>query len=220
MLLIGMLDSPFVRRVAVSMRRLGLSYEHGNWSVGRDFERIRQYNPLVKVPTLVLDDGEVLSESSAILDYLDDLAGPARALLPPTGAPRRQALQLMVLATGACEHARDLLYEQSMRPPEKQHEPWSTRRRTQMQGAVAELEKRVGRLAGQPWLLGDALTQADITVGCAFAFLVDTGCIAAPTAYPALQQHSRRCEQLPEFQATFTPFLAPSPASGGATPPR
>lgn len=220
MLLIGMLDSPFVRRVAVSLKRLGLDYEHGNWSVGRDFERIRQYNPLVKVPTLVLDEGEVLSDSAAILDHLDDLAGPERALLPASGAVRRQALQLMVLATGACEHARDLLYERAMRPPEKQYEPWCERRRLQLQGAVAEMERRVAARADQPWLLGATLTQADITVACAFAFLVDTRTVPEAGAYPALQQHSRRCEQLAEFQATFTPFDAPAPVAGAATPPR
>lgn len=220
MLLIGMLDSPFVRRVAISLKLLGLPHEHGNWSVGRDFERIRQYNPLVKVPTLVLDDGEVLSDSAAILDYLDHRVGPEHALLPAGGALRRQALQLMVLATGACEHARDLLYERSMRPPEKQHEPWSERRRTQLLGAVAELERRVAALAGRPWLLGEALTQADITVGCAFAFLADAGVVGEPGGFPALQQHSRQCEQLPEFQATFTPFSAPVPPGSVSTPLR
>jgi glutathione S-transferase len=79
MLLIGMFDSPFVRRVAITLKLLGIPFEHGNWSVGKDFERIRHYNPLGRVPTLVLDNGEVLIESAAILDYLDELAG-ARAL--------------------------------------------------------------------------------------------------------------------------------------------
>ena len=77
MLLIGMFDSPFVRRVAVSLKRLDIGFEHANWSVGRDFDRIRAYNPLGRVPTLVLDDGEALIESSAILDYIDELAGPS-----------------------------------------------------------------------------------------------------------------------------------------------
>ena len=79
MLLIGMFDSPFVRRVAVTMKLLQLPCEHANWSIGRDFDRIRQYNPLGRVPTLVVERGECLMESSAILDYLDELAGPERA---------------------------------------------------------------------------------------------------------------------------------------------
>ena len=78
MILIGMFDSPFVRRVAVTMHWLGIQFEHRNWSVGKDFERIRQFNPLGRVPTLVLPDGEALIESSAILDFLDELAGSRR----------------------------------------------------------------------------------------------------------------------------------------------
>ena len=93
MILIGMFDSPFVRRVAVSMNLLELPFEHRNWSVGKDFELIRQFNPLGRVPALVLADGESLIDSAAILDFLDDLVGPERALLPQIrqGAPRRLA---------------------------------------------------------------------------------------------------------------------------------
>ena len=80
MILIGMFDSPFVRRVAVSMNLLGMAFEHRNWSVGKDFELIRQFNPLGRVPTLVQPDGEALIESTAILDCLDEFAEPgARA---------------------------------------------------------------------------------------------------------------------------------------------
>jgi glutathione S-transferase len=91
MLLIGMFDSPFVRRVAVSMKLLEIPFEHANWSIGKDFDRIREYNPLGRVPTLVTNEGERLMESGAILDYLDEIAGPERALLPrsgPNGARR------------------------------------------------------------------------------------------------------------------------------------
>ncbi|HEY1075478.1 MAG TPA: glutathione S-transferase family protein [Fontimonas sp.] len=105
MILIGMFDSPFVRRVAVSMKLLGLDFEHRNWSVGKDQAEIRRYNPLGRVPTLVLDDGEALAESFAILDFLDQSVGPARALLPASGRERRDALQLMALASGAAERA-------------------------------------------------------------------------------------------------------------------
>ena len=83
-----MFDSPFVRRVAISMQLLDIAYEHADWSVGRDFERIRQHNPLGRVPTLVLDDGEALLESAAILDYLDDLCRPGSAHCCRLGGPR------------------------------------------------------------------------------------------------------------------------------------
>src|ERR1700740_3230651 len=103
MLLIGMYDSPYVRRVAVSLRLLHMGFEHAAWSVGSDFDRIRAHNPLGRVPTLVLDDGEALIDSSAILDFLDESVGPTRALLPPAGSERRAALYLMALATGAAD---------------------------------------------------------------------------------------------------------------------
>src|SRR5262245_18781500 len=140
MLLIGMFDSPYVRRVAISMNRLGLPFEHANWSVGTDFDRIRAYSPLGRVPVLVMDDGTVLIESGAIVDALDGLVGPARALMPPSGASRREALRLMSLAVGAAEKGRDVLYERMVRPPEKYHEPWVARCREQMHGALRELD--------------------------------------------------------------------------------
>ena len=174
MLLIGMFDSPYVRRVVISMKRLGLPFEHGNWSVGADFERIRQYSPLGRVPVLVMDDGVVLVESAAILDAIDDLVGPARALLPPAGASRREALRLMSLAIGAGEKARDVLSQRMVRPPEKYHEPWVARCRAQMHGALGELEKSCQQRTTGQWLVDDRLTQADITVACICTMLSES----------------------------------------------
>src|SRR5277367_2882914 len=122
-----MFDSPFVRRVAVSMNLLGIPFEHRNWSVGPDFEQIRQFNPLGRVPTLVLSEGEVLMESGAILDFLDDEAGPDRALAPRTGKDRREALRIMAIATGAAEKGVAQIYETVFRPAEKRHPPWTDR---------------------------------------------------------------------------------------------
>jgi glutathione S-transferase len=214
-----MLDSPFVRRVAISMRLLGIGFEHGNWSIGRDFERIRQYNPLVRVPTLVLDDGEVLCESFAILDYLDDLVGPQRALLPPAGAARRQALQYIALLLGAADFTRDLIYEREMRPPEKRHAAWSERRERQMRGALDLLEQRVTERGAAGWLLDSRMTQADITLACCYSFIADALPLPADAPYPGLQARAARYEQLPDFKATFTPFFVPAPAAA-ATPAR
>lgn len=212
MLLIGMLDSPFVRRVAISMLRLGLAYEHGNWSVGRDFDKIRQYNPLGRVPTLVLDDGVVLAESSAILDYLDDLVGAERALLPPSGRQRREALQLMWLAAGAAEKGRDQVYEQMFRPPAKQYPPWRERLHQQMLGGLTLLEHRVQQRGPERWLIDERITQADITVACALTFIDEcVGNGAGLASYPGLRAFAARCEVLPEFRSTYTPWFAPTP---------
>lgn len=212
MILIGMFDSPYVRRVAVSATVLGMAFEHRNWSVGRDFDRIREYNPQGRVPTLVLDSGEALIESAMILDHLDQQVGPERALLPPEGAARRQALTLMALATGAVDKGLQLVIERVFRPPEKRHEPYMDRCRTQIHGALAELERLCAARAGHDWLVGDAMTQADITLVCYGTYLRE----AVPfdlTAYPALLAHIERCEQLPVFRQFHLPFDAPVPTT-------
>jgi glutathione S-transferase len=209
-LLIGMFDSPFVRRVAVSMQLLDIGYEHADWSVGRDFDRIREYNPLGRVPTLVLDDGEALSESAIILDYLDDRVGPGRALLPCTGGERREALRYMAMAIGAAEKGREQIYEHAFRPSAKRHEPWIERCRTQMHGGLAEIERYCERRGAQPWLIGSTLCQADITVGCAFTFLRESlRPIDLATRYPRLSALVDRCEATPAFRETHMPFFAP-----------
>jgi len=210
MLLIGMYDSPYVRRVAVSLKLCGIAFEHGNWSVGADFERIRQYNPLVRVPTLVLDDGEVLLESSALLDYLDELVGPQRALLPRVGRERRTGLRLMALASGAADKGREQIYERAFRPVQKRHEPWLARCRMQMHGALSELERHADARGSGRWLLGERLTHADIMVVCAFSFLCEALALGAQAApYPALSALTARCEALPEFQSTRVEFAVP-----------
>src|SRR5690348_13397940 len=98
MILIGQYDSPFVRRVGIALSLYGLSFEHRPWSVFGDTEKIRPYNPLTRVPTLVLDDGEVLIESHSILDYLDSLVPPERAMFPRTEPDRHRALKIAALA--------------------------------------------------------------------------------------------------------------------------
>jgi len=208
MILIGMFDSPFVRRVAISMRLLEIRFDHKNWSVGRDQAQIRKYNPLGRVPVLVLDDGEVLTDSAAILDYLDDRVGRDRALLPVTGAPRRRALTLMALATGAAEKAGQQVYEYVFRPAEKRHEPWGQRLREQMHGALAMLEQAAAAMEPGDWLIDEGLTQADITVACAFTY-IDEAVKLDKKLYPALRKHVQRCEALPVFKTFYAPFDAP-----------
>jgi glutathione S-transferase len=209
MILIGMFDSPFVRRVAVSLNVLGIAFEHRDWSVGKDFDRIREFNPLGRVPTLVSDTGEPLIESAAILDFLDDTAGPARALLPASGEPRRDALRLMAMATGAAEKGVAQIYESVFRPPEKRHWPWVERCRSQTIAALEQLEARAAARQGG-WLVGERMTQADITVTCVLTFLSDALAVTRnPADYPALSAAAARCEALPAFQAARAAFEAP-----------
>ena len=207
MILIGMFDSPYVRRVAVTLRLLGLGFEHRNWSVGRDFERIREYNPLGRVPTLVLDDGEVLAESGVILDWIDEHVGPERALLPRVGADRRRALQIMAIATGAADKGVAQLYEGAFRPPEKRHEPWVARCRTQMEAGLAALDDICGKATGE-WLLGDRMGQVDITLTAVSTFLHESLQLDA-SRHPALARRTAKGEALAPFREFHQPFFVP-----------
>jgi glutathione S-transferase len=208
MILIGMFDSPFVRRVAVSMNFLEIPFEHRNWSVGAEFELIRQFNPLGRVPVLVLPDGERLIDSAAILDYLDELGGAERALLPRSGLERREALKILAVAVGAAEKGALQVYETVFRPADKRSDAWIERCRTQMHGALAELERSAQARVGD-WLIGGRLTQADITVTCAFTYLSDAVIRSTP-AYPGLAEIAARCEALPEFREVRVKFHPPS----------
>lgn len=214
MMLIGMFDSPYVRRVAVTLKHLDIPFEHADWSVGADFDRIREYSPLGRVPVLVLESGVTLVESGAILDALDDWAGPQRALLPPVGSTRREALRLVSLAIGAGEKAREQIHERMVRPPDKYHEPWVARCRDQMHGALDVIEAGCRDRGAGAWLVDDRLTQADITVACMSTFLGDALDVFEDTArYPFLAAHAERCEALPEFRATRARWFAADIAS-------
>jgi glutathione S-transferase len=212
MILIGMFDSPFVRRVAVTMNLLAIPFEHRNWSVGKDFELIRQFNPLGRVPALVQADGDTLIESSAILDFLDEQVGPERALLPRSGELRREALRVIATAIGGAEKGVTQLYETAFRPPEKRYRPWVERCHGQTHAALAELD-RLCQLRGDEWLVGNRMTQADITVTCVYTFLSDAlGLNRDSVVYPALAGLAARCEALPEFRSSKADWFAP----GGA----
>jgi glutathione S-transferase len=212
MILIGMLDSPYVRRVAVSMTLLGHTFEHRPWSVGRDLQKIREFNPLGRTPTLVLDSGESLIESAMILDHFDDLAGPERALLPPRGDARRDAQRLIAFATGAVEKAMTLVIEQVFRPEEKRHAAWTERCSQQMHGALGELDRVCGSRVGHDWLVGDAMTQADITLACFMTYVTE----AVPTdlsPYVHLAARVAHIEALPVLRQFHEPFQPPAPTA-------
>src|SRR5580765_3790373 len=111
MILVGMLDSPYVRRCAVSMKLMGVPFEHRPLSVFRTFDAFAAINPVVKAPTLVCDDGTVLMDSTLILDHAEALAAPGRSLVPEGIDARLRALRVLGLALAACEKAVQIVYE-------------------------------------------------------------------------------------------------------------
>ncbi len=198
--LIGMLDSPFVRRVAVTARFLDIPYEHNPLSIFKGYDEFRGVNPLVKVPTLVSDDGVMLVDSTLIIEYLESLGANGRSLMPEHGPDRVRALQIIGIALVAMEKIASLIYERTQRPKETQHPPWIKRLDGQLRSAVDQLETSVGD--GSQWFFGTNVTQADISSAIAWRFTQHAVPKRIPADdYPGLVAFSARAEALPEFIA-------------------
>ncbi|GAB3627336.1 glutathione S-transferase [Pandoraea terrae] len=201
MQLIGMLDSPYVRRVAICLRLLGLPFEHRPVSVFRQFDEFAAINPVVKAPTLVTDDGVVLMDSTLILQYLETLVDPEQRLVPTDPRAHLRALRLTGLALAACEKSVQLVYERELRPEEKRHTPWTDRVRKQLRAAFGALEKALAQVPVD--VTPDRIGQHGVTIAVAWRFHqllvpeIDFG-----DEYPTLAAFSRAAEQLPQFLAT------------------
>lgn len=198
--LIGMLDSPYVRRVAISLLALGLPFEHRSLSVFRSVEAFGAINPVLKAPTAVSDDGVVLMDSTLILQYAESLARP-RSLLPADPLALARDLRLVGLALAACEKAVQIVYERALRPPEKRHAPWIERVTAQLLAAQGELERA---LAARPraTVTSTSLDQATITAAVVWHFTqAAMPDVVAADRHPALAALSKAAEALPEFSA-------------------
>ncbi|MBP4043850.1 glutathione S-transferase family protein [Chromobacterium violaceum] len=200
MKLVGMMGSPYVRRVAISLRLMGLEHEHRQISVFRNVDEFRTINPAVKAPTLICDDGEMIMDSSMIIDYLESRVDPSRSLMPKDSKQHRKALSLIGLGLTVCEKAVQLEYEHN-KPGEYQYAPWLSRITEQLHAALALLEEAAAQ--ANPWLATEQLSQADVTVAAAWRFtqfrvshLVDV------QTYTALAAYADQVELLPEFVDT------------------
>lgn len=200
MQLIGMLDSPYVRRVAVSLQLLGLRFEHQAVSVFSTFERFQAINPVVKAPTLVCDDGEVLMDSNLILDYAEALAAGRRSLMPTALAPRQHTLRGIGLALASLEKSVQIVYEHELRPAEKRHGPWLERVTGQLLAACAAMEADLSRRPLGTTLA--TLDQAGVTTAVAWTFVQAMVPDRVPAAiHPQLVTFTAELEALPPFQA-------------------
>jgi glutathione S-transferase len=198
--LIGMLDSPYVRRVAISLQLLGVRFEHRSLSVFRTFEQFREVNPVVKAPTLVCDDGEVLMDSTLILEYAEAMVAPRRSLMPSGLVERQHALHAIGLALATCEKSVQLVYERNLRPVEKQHEPWVARVTGQLLAALTALDYD---LRNRPrTVTSSAIDQAGVSAAVAWRFAeAEIPDVVAAAKLPALRALSADAELLPEFLA-------------------
>ncbi len=200
MLLIGRNRSPFSRRVAVSLRILGLEYEHHPFTAWTHLDEVRKLNPVGRVPALVLNDGDVLFDSAAILDHLDGIVGPERALVPANEPQRRHVLRIVACAMGTLEKVVAALYANTMYPADKVHQPWVAHNEAQAASGLRWLND----LLDGKWLAGERMSQADITTAVMLDFtrIVNPALLQAG-AYRRLEHLSDDCGMLPAFRDTY-----------------
>ncbi|MDX2275171.1 MAG: glutathione S-transferase family protein [Hyphomonadaceae bacterium] len=209
MILIGQFDSPFVRRIGVTLELYGFSYEHRPWSTFGDADKIAPFNPLMRVPTLVFDDGVVMADTHPILFTLDAMVQPERRLTPADANGAREVWRLCGFISGVSDKAVQLFYVNVFAGGA---DPVFTNRlRAQIAQTMDLIEGERAARNGD-WWMGAGLTHADIALGAmyrhfseAYAGKLDFG------RWPAIQAHSARCEALPVFQKIFQPFIFTEP---------
>lgn len=194
-----MLDSPYVRRVAISLQLLQLRFSHRSLSVFRTYDEFRKINPVVKAPTLVCDDGTILLDSTLILHYAEALARP-RTLWPVDVPALKRELRITGLALAACDKSVQVVYEHGVRPAEKVHAPWLERVNSQLLAAYGAIEDELAR--APLGVTSSTIGQAGVTVGIAWHFTQRMHPELVPAAsFPRLAAFSATAEALPEFAA-------------------
>ena len=208
-LLIGWNRSAYTRRVAISMHVYGIEFEQRARTAWDHFDEVRRFNPIAKIPALVTEDGEVIVESAAILDYLDCRVGPERALLPPPSALRDRVRRIVALATAVIDKGRELRYEVHLRPPALRHEPWVERWSGQISSAIEALDG----MLGAPFAAGEKLTQADITTGVMVdMYRASHRHLLPPGRYPGLDALANRCHAMSAFQRAHREDISGAPS--------
>ncbi len=208
MQLIGQYDSPFTRRVAIAMRCYKMAFEHNKWSVFGNAEELSKVNPLIRVPTLVLDDGTALIETSAIIDYLDSCVAPEARLTPQSQPARYLDQRIVSMASGVSDMAVRLFYEERLhKQPSRVFVARITR---QLAGAMVWLENDRAPRSGETWF-GGGMTMADVAVTCTLRHLGEAHPqIGDLTRYPALKKQCAGFEAMPVFNEISQPFIAPA----------
>ena len=201
MRLIGPYGSPYTRRVAITLMLYGLEYEQTKvvpFGDGKD--KLRDVNPLARIPVLELDDGACIVESGTILDYLDTLVDAETSLTPRSGPARRQVLNYLSIASGATDKLVSVLYEYHFRPRELVYRPWIEMCERQVVDGFQWLDDH---LEGD-WFVGDSMTQADVSIAVFWQF----GCEKRQKFFERmgctrLEALSERLDQAPSSRKTL-----------------
>ncbi len=198
MILVGQFDSPFVRRVAVTLHHYGMPYTRNTMSVISDAAEMARINPLGRVPSLILDNGEVLIDSNAIADHLEEAAGDKADLIPPAGEERRRVLRVVAASCGVVDKAIAIVYENLFHERQQLSQVWLDRCEGQVDNTLRHLESHMTGM----WFAGERFSQADIMTGATLGYLtLRLPALFPRETYPRLAALSDRCEALECFVA-------------------
>jgi glutathione S-transferase len=201
MKLIGSKASPFVRKVRVLLAEKALPFdfvEDDVWSAGT---RVPRHNPLIKVPALVLDEGDALYDSAVITGYLDGL--PGARFLPAAGLERARTRRDEALGDGIAE-AGILLRLETRREAVRQDPAWIVRQADKVNSGLAALAAMLGK---NPYLGGASPSLGDLACGSALLWLEFRLSKEFPwrAGQPALKAWAERLEARPSFAGTKPP---------------
>lgn len=195
MKLIGSLTSPYVRKTRIVLAEKRIEYEMEVDVPWTAETHVPQFNPLGKVPVLVMDDGSTLFDSRVIVEYLDTLT-PVSRLIPEDTRPRTQVKRWEALADGVCDAAATIFLERK-RPQEQQSQDWIVRQEQKIFRALEAMSEELGE---KPWCTGEFYTLADVSVGCALGYLaLRFPEITWRVAHPNLERLADKLAAKPSF---------------------
>jgi glutathione S-transferase len=196
--LISATPSPYARKVRIALVEKQIPFELVTEVPWDSTTVTPRYNPLEKLPILLLDDDTSIYESSYILEFLE-VQHPTPALLPADAHARLAARKLEVLCDGICD-AVVLTFFERRRPTQCQSADWSARQRRKIEGGAREMARLIG---DREWAVGEAFGLGDIAIGTAVGYLnVRLTEFEWRTLYPALAAYSDRIEQRPSFASS------------------
>lgn len=201
MKLIGSLTSPYVRKVRIVLAEKQINYDFEVDVPWNAQTQVSNHNPLGKIPIFILDEKASLYDSRVIAEYIDSLATQSEMtrLIPESGDARWQVKRWEALADGICDAAATIFLERK-RPPSQQSEEWIARQQKKIDLGLSEAANELG---DKDWCVGDAISLADVALGCALGYLAFRfPQIEWPRSYPNLNQLAEKLAQRASFIAT------------------
>jgi glutathione S-transferase len=210
--LIGQYDSGFVRRAAIALHHHGIPFARKVLSVYADFDAVRAVNPLGKAPALVLEDGRVLPDSRAIVEWLERAAPPERRLISSDPDAAFEVLQVEAVGLGLAEKVHERGVEVARKAPAARDPAWIARLEAQIASALGWLEAR----APEGFWAGGRLSRADLAVALAATWAHEKLPQLYDGRFARVEAHRRFCEALPVFRAA--PYSKDEAAATGWRP--